>query len=106
MKRLYGELKQTVSSDSYLLDDMLVKMYFHETKYAEAIKQSKILLSKLSPTSAYYAYALGNLGYNYMGLRNYTKAAECISQSAIMEIKRGSVEYPAARKIAEGEDAP
>lgn len=101
MKRLYGELKQTVPSDSYLLDDMLVKMYFHETKYAEAIKQSKILLSKLSPTSAYYAYALGNLGYNYMGLRNYTKAAECISQSAIMEIKRGSVEYPAARKIAE-----
>lgn len=101
MKRLYGELKQTVPADSYLLNDMLVKMYFHETKYAEAIKQSKILLSKLSPSSAYYAYALGNLGYNYMGLRNYTKAAECVSQSAIMEIKRGSVEYPAARKIAE-----
>lgn len=101
MKRLYGELKQTVPADSYLLNDMLAKMYFHETKYAEAIKQSKMLLSKLSPTSAYYAYALGNLGYNYMGLRNYTKAAECVSQSAIMEIKRGSVEYPAARKIAE-----
>jgi len=84
MKRLYGELKQTVPANSYLLNDMLAKMYFHETKYAEAIKQSKILLSKLSPTSAYYAYALGNLGYNYMGLRNYTKAAECVSQSAII----------------------
>ncbi len=101
MRRLYGELKQTVAADSYLLDDMLVKMYFHETKYAEAIEQSKILLSKLSPASDYYAYALGNLGYNYMGLRDYAKAADCISQSAILEIKRGSLEYPAARKIAE-----
>lgn len=101
MRRLYEELRGQVSADSYLLNDMLVKMYFHETRYAEAIKQSKILLSKLSHTSDYYAYALGNLGYNYMGLRDYAKAAECISQSAILEIKRGSVEYPAARKIAE-----
>ncbi len=101
MTRFYGELKKLVPADSYLLDDMLVKMYFHETKYAEAVEQSKVLLSKLSPACDYYAYAVGNLGYNYMGMKDYAKAAEFISQSAVLEIKRGSHEYPAARKIAE-----
>ena len=101
MERLYDELAQIVPADSYLLNDMLVKMYFHETRYQEAVEQSKLLLSKLSPACDYYAYAVGNLGYNYMGLRDYAKAAEFISQSAILEIKRGSHEYAAARKIAE-----
>ncbi len=101
MQHYYDELAKIVPSDSYLLNDMLVKIYFHETRYQEAVEQSKLLLGKLSPACDYYAYAVGNLGYNYMGMRDYAKAAEFISQSAILEIKRGSHEYAAARKIAE-----
>lgn len=101
MQQCYAKMQQLVSADSYLLDDMRVKMSFHQTKYKEAVAQSKILLAKLTPQSPYYAYALGNMGYNYMGMGEYVEAAKCISQSAEIDIKAGSLTYPAMRKMAE-----
>ena len=101
MQRIYGELRTLVSADSYLLDDMKVKMNFNTSQYAKAVECSKQLLAKLPQTDTYYAYAMGNLGFNYMGLGDYTSAARCVAQSALAEIRRGSKEYPAARKIAE-----
>lgn len=103
-QRMLGYYRQAcklLPKDSWILDDMNVKLNFHLTKYAEAVKWSKRLLKKLSPTSDYYPNALGNLGYNYMGMRDYAHAAKYISLSGIEEIRRGSKEYAAARKIAE-----
>lgn len=101
MQQCYTEMQQLVSADSYLLDDMRVKMCFHNCKYQEAVDHSKVLLAKLPKGSPYYGYALGNMGYNYMGLAEYVEAAECISKSAEMGIQDGSLIYPAMRKIAE-----
>ncbi len=101
MQQCYARMRQLVSADSYILDDMRVKMSFHQTKYKDAVAQSKILLAKLTPKSPYYAYALGNMGYNYMGMGEYVEAAQCISQSAELYIKAGSLTYPAMRKMAE-----
>ncbi len=101
MQQCYAKMQQLVSADSYILDDMRVKMSFHQTKYKDAVAQSKILLAKLTPQSPYYAYALGNLGYNYMGMGQYVEAARCVSQSAEIDIKAGSLTYPAMRKMAE-----
>ncbi len=101
MQQCYARMQQLVSADSYLLDDMRVKMSFHQTKYKDAVAQSKILLAKLTPQSPYYAYALGNMGYNYMGLGEYVEAAKCVSRSAEIEIRAGSLTYPAMRKMAE-----
>lgn len=101
MQAYYRQACKLLPKDSWILDDMNVKLNFHLTKYAEAVKWSKRLLKKLSPTSDYYPNALGNLGYNYMGMRDYAHAAKYISQSGIEEIRRGSKEYAAARKIAE-----
>lgn len=103
-QRMLGYYRQAcklLPKDSWILDDMNVKLNFHLTKYAEAVKWSKRLLKKLSPSSEYYPNALGNLGYNYMGMRDYAHAAKYISLSGIEEIRRGSKEYAAARKIAE-----
>lgn len=101
MLNYYRQACKLLPKDSWILDDMNVKLNFHLTKYAEAVKWSKRLLKKLSPTSDYYPNALGNLGYNYMGMRDYAHAAKYISLSGIEEIRRGSKEYAAARKIAE-----
>lgn len=101
MQAYYRQACKLLPKDSWILDDMNVKLNFHLTKYAEAVKWSKRLLKKLSPTSDYYPNALGNLGYNYMGMRDYAHAAKYISLSGIEEIRRGSKEYAAARKIAE-----
>lgn len=101
MKARCDRLTSLLGRDSYIIDDLWVKMYFHETRYTEAVEASKRLMAKLSPASDYYAYALGNMGYNYMGAGDYANAAHCVAQSAITEIKRGSTEYPAARKMAE-----
>lgn len=101
MQVYYRQACKLLPKDSWILDDMNVKLNFHLTKYAEAVKWSKRLLKKLSPTSDYYPNALGNLGYNYMGMRDYAHAAKYISLSGIEEIRRGSKEYAAARKIAE-----
>lgn len=101
MQAYYRQACKLLPKDSWKLDDMNVKLNFHLTKYAEAVKWSKRLLKKLSPTSDYYPNALGNLGYNYMGMRDYAHAAKYISLSGIEEIRRGSKEYAAARKIAE-----
>ncbi len=101
MQQCYAKMQKLVSADCYLLDDMRVKMSFHLTKYKDAVDQSKILLAKLTPRSPYYAYALGNMGYNYMGLGEYVEAAKCISLSAETDIKAGSLTYPAMRKMAE-----
>lgn len=101
MQAYYRQACKLLPKDSWILDDMNVKLNFHLTKYAEAVKWSKRLLKKLSPSSDYYPNALGNLGYNYMGMRDYAHAAKYISLSGIEEIRRGSKEYAAARKIAE-----
>lgn len=101
MQQYYGEMQKLVSADSYILDDMRVKMCFHQSKYDDAVSHSKILLAKLSPKSSYYGYALGNMGYNYMGAKQYVDAARCISQSAVLGIEEGSYTYPAMRKMAE-----
>lgn len=101
MQAYYRQACKLLPKDSWILDDMNVKLNFHLSHYAEAVKWSKRLLKKLSPTSDYYPNALGNLGYNYMGMRDYAHAAKYISQSGIEEIRRGSKEYAAARKIAE-----
>lgn len=101
MTQYYEQLRQLVSDDSWMLDDLRVKMFFHKTQYAEAVEASKRLLEKLSPESDYYSYALGNMGYNYMGMGDMANATRCITQSAEIEIRRGSHVYPAARKIAE-----
>ncbi len=101
MEQYYEEIKRLVSADSYILDDMRVKMCFHQCKYEEAVTHSKVLLAKLSPESPYFGYALGNMGYNYMGAKQYVEAARCISESAELGIKEGSYTYPAMRKMAE-----
>lgn len=101
MQAYYLQACKMLPKDSWILDDMNVKLNFHLSRYAEAVKWSKRLLKKLSPTSDYYPNALGNLGYNYMGMRDYAHAAKYISLSGIEEIRRGSKEYAAARKIAE-----
>lgn len=101
MQAYYLQACKLLPKDSWILDDMNVKLNFHLSRYAEAVKWSKRLLKKLSPTSDYYPNALGNLGYNYMGMCEYALAAKYISLSGIEEIRRGSKEYAAARKIAE-----
>ncbi len=101
MVAYYQQACKLLPKDSWILDDMNVKICFHLTNYAEAVKWSKKLLKKLSPSSDYYPTALGNMGYNYMGMGDYSNAARYMSQSGIAEIKRGSKGYAAARKIAE-----
>lgn len=101
MKGYYEQMCKLVSPQSWILDDMNVKMNFNLQNYAEAVTWSKRLLDKLTPSSDYYSTALGNLGYNYMGLGDYANAACYISQSGIEDIKRGAKDYAAARKIAE-----
>ena len=101
MQAYYLQACKLLPKDSWILDDMNVKLNFHLSKYAEAVKWSKRLLKKLSPTADYYPNALGNLGYNYMGMCEYALAAKYISLSGIEEIRRGSKGYAAARKIAE-----
>lgn len=101
MQAYYLQACKLLPKDSWILDDMNVKLNFHLSRYAEAVKWSKRLLKKLSPSSDYYPNALGNLGYNYMGMCEYALAAKYISLSGIEEIRRGSKEYAAARKIAE-----
>ena len=101
MRAYYEQARKLLPDDSWIIDDMNVKMNFNAGNNAEAVRWSHRLLKKLSPSSDYYPNALGNLGYNYMGLGDYARAARYISQSGIEEIRRGSKEYAAARKIAE-----
>lgn len=101
MQRYAGQIEALVGKDAWVMDDLRVKMYFHQARYAEAVEASKRLLEKLSPESDYYANALGNMGFNYMGMGDMANATRCIAQSAQTEIRRGSRVYPAARKLAE-----
>jgi cell division protein FtsL len=101
MEKIYDEMAHLVPSDSQILYEARAKIAFHMSKYDEGIRYSYLLLSKLPADSHEYAYAMGNLGYNYMGKGDYVEAAKYMTESAIQEIKRGSKEYPAMRKIAE-----
>jgi len=101
MENIYDEMANLVPSDSQILYEARAKIAFHMSKYDEGIRYSYLLLNKLPADSHEYAYAMGNLGYNYMGKGDYVEAAKYMTESAIQEIKRGSKEYPAMRKIAE-----
>ncbi len=86
-------------------DPTRIKFYmeyaFHCKRYKEAMGYAALLLTKLHPHSEEYAYHLGNLGFMEMGVGEFEKAANDICQSAILEIRQGSYEYPAMRKLAE-----
>ena len=101
MQAYYMQLKPLLPNGSWIIDDLEVKLNFNKRQYAEAVACSKRLLKKLSPENSYYANAVGNMGYNYMGLGDYANASRYITLSGIAEIKQGSKEYAAARKIAE-----
>ena len=68
MNYYYEQTRRLVPAESWILDDMNVKMNFNKRNYAEAVRWSKRLLAKLAPSSDYYSTALGNLGYNYKGM--------------------------------------
>lgn len=101
MQAYYRQLLPLLPKGSWMIDDMEVKINFNSRYYVKAVECSKRLLAKLTPSHDYYANAIGNMGYNYMGMGDYANAARCICQSGIAEIKNGSKEYAAARKIAE-----
>jgi hypothetical protein len=86
-------------------DPTRIKFYmeyaFHCKRYKEAMGYAALLLTKLHPQSEEYAYHLGNLGFMEMGAGEFEKAANDICLSAILEIRQGSYEYPALRKLAE-----
>ena len=101
MQAYYRQLRDLLPGNSWIIDDLEVKLCFNKANYAEAISHSKRLLAKLSPQDSYYANAIGNMGYNYIGLGDYVNASRFIALSGMAEIKQGSKEYAAARKIAE-----
>lgn len=101
MQSLYQQMTLLQPGESPDLYDMRIKMAFHRKHYEQAIAYTLILLNKLPYNSKEYAYAIGNLGYNYMGAKDFPHAMKYMTQSAILNIRRGSKEYPAIRKIAE-----
>ncbi|MCD8183484.1 MAG: DUF6377 domain-containing protein [Bacteroides sp.] len=101
MQIIYEELERLLPPDSKTLYEAKAKIAFHMSEYDDGIRYSYLLLSKLPADSHDYAYAMGNLGYNYMGKGDYVEAAKYMANSAIQEIQRGSKEYPAMRKTAE-----
>ena len=103
MVRLEGALKQMFfpQTDTPVLDQARVMIAFHSRKYDESISGTYVLLSKLPKDSQQYSYSVGDLGYNYMGNGDLIEGMKYMTESAILNIKRGSKEYPAMRKIAE-----
>lgn len=101
MERLYATLKQLLPPDSSLLDQAQMMIAFHSRRYGESIARVYALLSKLPEDSPQYSYSIGDLGYNYMGNGDLVEGMKYMALSAELNIRRGSKEYPAMRKIAE-----
>ncbi len=102
MKALYTELFQMLPDDAYELYKLKSTMSFYEHRYLEATGYYDIMLLKISDlNSQEYIHALGNMGYNKLGAHDYAVAMDYMVKSAILAIRKGMINNPALRKIAE-----
>lgn len=102
MKSIYMELFQMLPDDAYELYKLKSAMSFYEHKYLEATGYYDILLLKIPDHgSKEYIHTLGDIGYNRLGAHDYAVAMEYMVKSATLAIRKGMINNPALRKIAE-----
>lgn len=102
MRALYSELFQLLPDDAYELYRLKSTMSFYEHKYLDATGYYDILLLKSEgQDSNEYISALGGMGYNKLGANDYAEAMEYMVKSATLAIRKGMINNPALRKIAE-----
>lgn len=102
MKELYSELIRLLPDDAYEIYQLKSTLAFYKHKYVDAIGYCDILLLKDSdPNSWNYITNLGNMGYNKLGAHDYAAAMEYMVKSATLALKKGALNNPALRKIAE-----
>lgn len=102
MKALYSELMRLLPDDAYEIYQLKSKLSFYKHHYVDATGYCDILLLKDSnPDSWDYIHALGDMGYNKLGAHDYVAAMEYMVKSGIFAVRRGALNNPALRKIAE-----
>ena len=102
MKELYSQLIQLLPDDAYELYKLKSTMSFYEHRYLEATGYYDILLLKNpNPDSLEHIHTLGDMGYNKLGAHDYAVAMDYMVKSATLAIRKGMINIPALRKIAE-----
>lgn len=102
MKAIYSELFQLLPDDAYELYKLKSTLAFYEHRYLEATGYYDILLLKTPDhDSQEYIHTLGDMGYNKFGAHDYAAAMDYMAKSATLAIRKGMINNPALRKIAE-----
>lgn len=101
MKRTRNEIAPLIDSDSEIMTQINLAIAFHEHRYSDGVLYAQKLLEMVDKNTIKYSEALGNAGYNYLGVGEYVKSMKYMVESAIIAIRYGSKNYPALRKIAE-----
>ncbi len=102
MRELYQELISLLPDDDYDIYRLKSTLAFYKHRYVDATGYCDILLLKNSnPDSWDYIAELGNMGYNKLGAHDYVAAMDYMVKSATLAMRKGAVNNPALRKIAE-----
>lgn len=101
MEALYADVVPLLPAQSATRHEMQAKMAFHRHDYRTAVAHCALLMSLIDKDSDAYIDALGNMGYNMLGLNNFKDGTRYMMESAVRAIRRGHKNYPALRKIAE-----
>lgn len=102
MKELYAELIQLLPDDAYELYQLKSTLSFYEHRYLDATGYYDILLLKNPDHNSWeYIHTLGDMGYNKLGALDYAVAMDYMVKSATLAIRKGMINIPALRKIAE-----
>ncbi|MCM1318213.1 MAG: DUF6377 domain-containing protein [Bacteroides sp.] len=102
MKALYPQIIGLLPDDAYETYQIKTKMAFYKHQYVDATGYCDILLLKNSdPGNWDYINALGDMGFNKLGAHNYVAAMDYMVKSATLALRKGALNIPALRKIAE-----
>lgn len=101
LQDLKNEVEKLSSPQSEMAKSMDMKIAFHCHNYKAAVNYSTSLLNSMTGNEPNYSAWVGNMGYNLMGDEKYSEAMRYMTESAIIDIKNGSNNVVAMRKIAE-----
>lgn len=102
MKQLYSDLIRLLPDDAYEVYQLKSTISFYKHRYVDATGYCDILLLKDSDADSWnYIENLGNMGYNKLGAHDYAAAMDYMVRSATLAIRKGAINNPALRKIAE-----
>lgn len=102
MKALYPEILKMLPEDAIEIYQLKSIMSFYKHNYTDATGYCNIVLMKKEDSGDWdYIKALGDMGYCKLGEHDYVAAMDYMVQSASQAIRKGALNNPAFRKIAE-----